>query len=148
MVGNVLLHPAQHGAEEFRKARTGAKWQRLIAFIQRKPATLPAFAEAQTQNKLAGMSDRGLQEIPVQAIQGSVGRAQDFSASFLPLSDRSAERWARIYQAMDAMESLPPIETYKVGQTYYVIDGHHRVSAAKWMGVGELPAHVIEIYTQ
>jgi hypothetical protein len=41
-------------------------------------------------------------------------------------------------------ESLPPIELYKLGFGYYVLDGHHRVALAKQMDAIEIDAEVTE----
>ena len=39
---------------------------------------------------------------------------------------------------------LPPIELYKLGDRYYVVDGHHRVAAALSLGQVEMDAIVTE----
>ena len=44
-------------------------------------------------------------------------------------------------------EYLPPIDVYKLGNLYFVIDGHHRVSVARAQGAREIEAHVTEIET-
>ena len=38
---------------------------------------------------------------------------------------------------------LPPIELIRLGDTYYVRDGHHRVSVARALGQDEIDAQVI-----
>jgi hypothetical protein len=58
------------------------------------------------------------------------------------------ERWTRIYQAMVEGDELPPIDVYKVDDSYYVIDGHHRVSVARSLGRPELNARVINVKTR
>jgi len=42
---------------------------------------------------------------------------------------------------------MPPIEVYKVGETYFVIDGYHRVSIAKQEGFTSIEARVMEVKT-
>jgi nucleotide-binding universal stress UspA family protein len=42
---------------------------------------------------------------------------------------------------------LDPIEVYKVGEVYFVLDGNHRVSIARQEGNKFIEAHVIEINT-
>jgi hypothetical protein len=39
---------------------------------------------------------------------------------------------------------LPPIELYKLGDRYYVVDGHHRVAASLSLGQLEIDAIVTE----
>jgi hypothetical protein len=39
---------------------------------------------------------------------------------------------------------LPPVELHKLGERYYVVDGHHRVAAALSLGQVEIDAVVTE----
>lgn len=39
---------------------------------------------------------------------------------------------------------LPAIEVYRLGNGYYVVDGHHRVAAAQRPGILDIDAVVIE----
>ena len=66
---------------------------------------------------------------------------------FRPATNRSRERWERIARAMRRGEEIPPIEVYKLGDLYFVRDGHHRVSVAKSLGLDLTEADVIEIET-
>src|SRR4030088_3217255 len=45
-------------------------------------------------------------------------------------------------------EELPPIDVYKVGDSYFVIDGHHRVSVARSLGRATINARVVEVRTR
>jgi hypothetical protein len=83
--------------------------------------------------------------VAVKAIIGSVGRADDFDASFLPRNEHTLERWTRIDRAWRAGEYLPPIELYKVRDQYFVVDGNHRVSVAHAQGQDYIDARVTEI---
>ncbi len=40
---------------------------------------------------------------------------------------------------------LPPVSLLKVGDAYFVRDGNHRVSVARWLGVEALDAEVAEL---
>jgi hypothetical protein len=91
-----------------------------------------------------------VQEIPLDRVVGSAaapGKAGDFDPSFLPIDRRLRDRWTRIYRAMVEGEELPPIDVYKVGDSYYVIDGHHRVSVARSLDREVINARVIEVGT-
>ncbi|NJN44332.1 MAG: ParB N-terminal domain-containing protein [Anaerolineae bacterium] len=90
---------------------------------------------------------RGLREIPLDAIIGSVGRYHDFTRSFLPRDDTDAERWARV-QASINQRGMDPIELYQIGEAYFVLDGNHRVSIARSRGYETIQAHVTEIQTR
>ena len=81
----------------------------------------------------------------MEKIVGSVGRRRDFDGSFLPARASVAERWKRIDRAFHRGEDLPPVELYKMGEAYYfVMDGHHRVSVARYHGVPTVEAEVTE----
>ena len=54
------------------------------------------------------------------------------------------ERWKRIDRAFHRGEELPPVSLYKVGGLYFVLDGHHRVSVARYHGVEWIDAYVTE----
>src|SRR5438270_160665 len=98
-----------------------------------------------------GRADRGEQDIPLDRIVGSAAapaKAGDFDPSFLPVSNRSRDRWTRIYQEMAEGGELPPIDVYKLGDNYYVIDGHHRVSVARQLGWDTIKARVVEVQTR
>jgi hypothetical protein len=45
-------------------------------------------------------------------------------------------------------DELPPIDVYKVGDEYYVIDGHHRVSVARSLDRATINARVVEVKTR
>jgi nucleotide-binding universal stress UspA family protein len=89
--------------------------------------------------------ERGLQEIPLSAIVGSVGRADDFTRDFLPKRDSDAERWASVRAAVIDMRGWSPIDVYKVGDAYFVKDGNHRVSVARQLGNKTISAYVTEV---
>ena len=90
----------------------------------------------------------GVRQVEVGRIIGSVGRARELGSDFRPRKRRPATakgRFERIRDAMAAGEILPPVELYKLGFGYYVLDGNHRVAAAKALGVLEIDADVTEL---
>ena len=88
----------------------------------------------------------GLRTVELGRIIGSVGRARDLGPDFRPLRPRPEDetRFRRIRAAMEAGERLPPVALYRLGFGYYVLDGHHRVAAARQLGQLELEADVTE----
>ena len=92
--------------------------------------------------------DRGLQVVPIDAIVGTVDRGKEFDRSFRPTSSQVRGRWERIAKAMRRGEPLPPVQLYKVGDVYFVRDGHHRVSVARALGRREIEAFVTEVVTR
>jgi hypothetical protein len=89
----------------------------------------------------------GEQDIPVDRINGSVGRENDFDNSFRPLKKHLRDRWIAVYESFEA-DRFTPIQLYKIGNDYYVEDGHHRVSVARTLGRLSLRAEVWEIPLQ
>ena len=90
----------------------------------------------------------GLQVVPIEAIIGTVDRGRDFDRSFRPTSGRVRSRWEQIAAAMRRGESLPPVDLYKLGEIYFVRDGHHRVSVACALGRTDIDAYVTEVITR
>lgn len=89
----------------------------------------------------------GNHAIRLDAIVGSVDRVRDFDRRFRPTSSKSRQRWERLARANRTGESIPPIEVYKLGEYYFVQDGHHRVSVARAMGLTHIDANVTEVHT-
>lgn len=90
----------------------------------------------------------GVRTVDVQRIVGSVGRARELGPDFRPplraQRRNDDERFYRIVKALERGEVLPPIEAYKLGYNYYVLDGNHRVAAAKMLGQKDIDAIVTE----
>lgn len=89
--------------------------------------------------------DRGVQTILVDKIAGSASGNQNFDNDFNPRRENTRQRWVNIRQAHYEDRGLPAIEVYQLEDTYYVIDGHHRVSVARFIGKVYIDAHVKEI---
>ncbi|HEV8634156.1 MAG TPA: universal stress protein [Chloroflexota bacterium] len=88
----------------------------------------------------------GIRTVEVSRIIGSVGRAHNLGANFRPLrrTREDDQRYERVLRAMAEGRSLPPVELYKLGFGYYVLDGNHRVAAALQLGQLEIDAEVSE----
>lgn len=88
---------------------------------------------------------KGMETVPVKKIVGSQGRFRDFDNLFLPKHDHTRDRWENIDKAYYDEIPLPAVSLYKIGDTYYVRDGNHRVSVAQQRGIEFVDAEVIEI---
>jgi hypothetical protein len=130
---------------DFERARRKAFLSELGAFFSRRPNTLLSFTEVQNALTIKGQIYRGIQQVPLAAIQGSVDRYHDFDRNFLPLQTHTRGRWEAIDRAALAQETLPPVALYKIGDLYFVKDGNHRVSVAREQGQEVIDAEVIEI---
>jgi nucleotide-binding universal stress UspA family protein len=130
--------------DDFQLARRRGTLQDLVGRILGRSQRLLAFEEIRELVGEEGLLSRGLQEIQLDAIVGSVDRYQDFTRSFLPKQVSQSERWARI-RLLAETSGFPPIEVYQVGEVYFVLDGHHRVSVAREMGSKSIQAYVSEV---
>jgi hypothetical protein len=90
---------------------------------------------------------RGVEAIPIDKIVGSLGRYNDFNKEFLPQSEGISAKYENVKDAMLAGKMLPPIKVYQIFDSYFVIDGHHRVTVAKKeLNAAAIDAEVIEIH--
>jgi hypothetical protein len=89
----------------------------------------------------------GIKPVAVADIIGSMDRYNDFDRYFLPKKAHLQRRWAQIHNLLLRDVILPPVKLYKVGKIYFVLDGNHRVSVSKKMGVKYIDAEVIEFIT-
>ena len=135
------------GKHRFLSNRNKAFWQEILQHITGKHHELMSFEKVRRRLHLHEELHRGVRDVPLDQIVGSVGRYKDFTASFLPKNSKLAERWSRVYAATNSLEGLPPIELYKVGDAYFVRDGNHRVSVARELGNKTIQAHVVELPT-
>jgi hypothetical protein len=133
---------------DFEYARRKAFWNDLFAFLARRPNRLLSWDKARHKLGAGGDIYRGVQTVAVDQIVGSVGRYRDFDRTFLPTKDSSAPRWLAIARANYNAVSLPPVQLYKVGEFYFVLDGHHRVSVARERGIQYIDAKVTEVATR
>lgn len=137
---NILM-----GVQRFENATVRAMMQEMFGRLRGKPTHLRNFDEARESLSAWQEIHRGLQDIPLERIIGSVGRHQDFTRSFLPKSAVSKERWSRVFAEIMGELGLPPVEVYDLGGEYYVRDGHHRISVANELGFKTIQAYVTEV---
>jgi hypothetical protein len=131
---------------DFSHACNRALIRRVGTRLRRDAASnrLLCFDEVRKVPGALGRIHRGMRTVPVGQIGGSVGRCSDFDRDFLPARANVKERWKRIDRAFHRGEELPPVSLYKVGSFYFVLDGHHRVSVARYHGVEWIDAYVTE----
>jgi hypothetical protein len=87
----------------------------------------------------------GIQTISIEKIIGSVDRYRDFDEAFFPRAEHLKDRWTNIRRLKLEGRELPAIQVYKVGETYFVKDGNHRVSVGHMEGQKYIDAEVIEL---
>jgi hypothetical protein len=132
---------------DFTRARRRARLRAVLARIRREHTSnrLLSFEEVRRELSVANKRlHRGTWVVEVDQIVGSVGRWRDFDRSFLPTRVSIGEKWKRIDRAFQRGEDLPPVELYEIGDSYFVVDGHHRVSVARYHEVPTVEAAVAE----
>lgn len=128
--------------QAFEKAFAGAFWRRLWLRITGRFQTLCDLRRVVTAVVIKNRRDEGLQTVPLRQIQGSEGRAQEFTRDFRPLRRHTSQRWQRVATAAAQDYGLPPVNLIRFGDIYYVRDGHHRVSVARARGQLVIEAQV------
>jgi hypothetical protein len=136
------LSARRQAASKFRRARNQALrskfWNRLAGRDRRLRDLNEVLGGAAVRKS----SFEGVRSVPIENIRGSEGRNLDFDAAFRPLSSHNEERWLSVAAALSQGASLPPVELIRLGDTYFVRDGHHRISVAWTLGQKEIDAEV------
>lgn len=135
---------------DFVRARRKAWLRRLLSRVTMGPDSgrMTCFAEIRGRMGAAGGVRVGRRDVRSEDIVGSVGRCSEFDAAFLPVSKRARKRWERIDRAFRRGDELPPVSLYEVDGSYFVLDGNHRVSVARYHSVEWLDAEVTAFHSR
>jgi hypothetical protein len=143
--------PESDAQSDFSRARRASLLAEIARRLRREPddvGLMLPFEEVVEALGRTGQHDLGLQIVPLDAIVGTVDRGVDFDRRLRPTSARLRSRWERLASAQRRGETLPPVSLYKIGDLYFVRDGHHRVSVAKSLGRSDIDAYVTEVATR
>lgn len=89
----------------------------------------------------------GIQTIPLADVVGTQGRAATFTRAFEPRHESSRQRMRALAAAFPTGD-FPAIVAVKLGDVYFVVDGHHRVALARRRGGEMIDADVTELVTR
>ena len=103
-----------------------------------------SFNADQEQEAAFKYLERGVQPVPLERIVGSVGRYHDFDRHFRPKAHVKSERYQAVKNMLRQGRSLPPVCLYQIKDEFYVLDGNHRVAAAKELGRSDIRATILE----
>lgn len=131
----------------FDSARRSALMQDLLSYLLKRPADLLPFDEVRERLALSHVVDRGIQDVPLNRIVGTVQREREFNRAFLPREETLRGRWEDLEALALGARGFPPVELYRVGDVDFVVDGHHRVSVARSSGTPTIEARVKEFVT-
>ena len=137
-----FANPKLHARQRFEQARRQASRAQMAARLTGEDINLLPFEAIRTNLQQQNPFYRGIIEVPLDAIVGSVGRYKTFTRKFLPLTNSVQDRWVAV-DALAVQTGWPPIELYQVGNIYFVKDGNHRVSVARHLKLDSLEAHVM-----
>lgn len=145
MLPRAVLEELVHG--DFSGARRRAAWRRAGAWLRRRPTSdrLLSFEEARHALGADEEIYLGRRSVPVEKIVGTVARQRDFDRAFLPVRGDLAERWKQADRILHRLEELAPVRLYKIGDAYFVSEGHFRVSVAHYHGLRYVGAEVTEV---
>ena len=135
-------------AADYQRARAKAFFNRVWSILSGQPTNLLSYDDVKEKLRIGGPIYRGMKTVRVDQIAGSLNRYHEFDRAFLPTQDETAPRWQRVNRAFYEEISLPPVVLYKVGEVYFVVDGHHRVSVAREQGQEFIDAEVRECATR
>jgi hypothetical protein len=80
--------------------------------------------------------------VPLGSIVGTIEPTPHFDARFRPASDVVRHRWERVALAYRRGVALPPVVLRARNDGYYVVDGRHRVSVARALGLKDIDGWV------
>jgi hypothetical protein len=129
---------------DFEKIRRRAFLRRLFYTVTRRAEANRLIPLQACSRVIAGAARRTLpnQLVPIEQIRGTVNRPNDFDVQFNPLRSIDEERWMNMYTAFISNVSLPQVKLHRIGDTYFVEDGHHRISIARFLGQESIEATV------
>ncbi len=136
--------------EEYRKARQAGLKEAKVCQARGGSPYLPVLDEILSQEETCGEVELGLVDVPLELIVGtrSAGRSRALSRSFLPLMEEDSEfagKWIALCKAHMDEGICDPIKVYEYMHTFYVVEGHKRVSVLRWFGAVSIPAQVTRV---
>ncbi len=145
MMQNLALGPNQNQQilRLFANMMTSGWWHRLFAHLTRRSCRLMRLEETLRGSEMENSYYAGLQTVDLDHIRGTEGKEDAFDDAFHPLKESSRDRWFRVAREKLNGHALPPVELIDVEGTYYVRDGHHRISVARSLGETCIDAEII-----
>ena len=137
-----MFQSNQVTALAYRRVCDQARRKRVWSSLTRRSRNLLSLAEIESTGKVSKRCNTEIKTVSIDQIRGSGGRTSDFDRDFNPLKTHTKDRWLGIAQARQEGQVLPPVSLTQVGDTYFVRDGHHRISVARAWGQKEIEARV------
>jgi hypothetical protein len=153
----------QDARDDFDRARRQANWAKLVGWLSGHPSSsnrLSVLGEVATipGTDVAGPGGRRLEwqragrlgptsevMVPIDQIIGTVEPTKCFDRRFRPTSDHPRSRFERVAAEVRSGRGMEPVELYRCGNCYYVLDGHHRIAVARALGQRSVWARTTEV---
>ena len=139
---NRTLMSVMEAEEAYKKFLKSARG--IFGFSFKKKENLKSFSEIQKEENAYNSVNLGIKEVSLDKIVGSVEKYADFDKNFVPKNNVIKQRWINIYIGYTSDSMLPMVILYKIKDNYYVYDGNHRVSVAKFLNFATIEAQVEE----
>ncbi|MEJ2165965.1 MAG: transcriptional regulator, partial [Desulfobacterales bacterium] len=111
---------------------------------ENKKSDVKSFRDQQEREAAFDHRDRGIRTVPLNRIVGSVGRYKDFDSRFRLKHNVPSDRLEWVRAALREGRTLGPVKLFEIKDEFYVLDGNHRIAAAKELGHDEILAHIVE----
>ena len=151
----------QDARDDFDCARRRANWAKLAGWLLGRPSSrnrLTVLGEVTSVPGAGGPGERRLEYepagrlgstgeamVPIGQIVGTVEPTRCFDHRFRPTSDHVRARFQRVAAEVRSGRGMDPVELYRCGGAYYVLDGHHRIAVARALGQRSVWALVTEV---
>jgi hypothetical protein len=136
MTSHATGNPILDAQADFRRARRSQRLARIGRWFARRPGCNAPRALTETSAMVGGATR--IQVIPLCSIVGTLEMSPQFDARFRPASERVRYRWERIALVHRRGDALPPVVLRARPDGYYVVDGRHRVSVARALGLRDI----------
>jgi len=148
----------QDARDDFDRARRRASWAQLTGWLHGRPSNrLPVLGEVMTtgtagptvrrlEYERAGASGRAAGTlVPIDQIVGTVEPTTCFDRQFRPTTEAPRTRFEWIDREVRSGRGMDPVDLYRCGGRYYVLDGRHRIAVARALGERSIPATITEV---
>ena len=126
----------------YRSSLARGRRGQIVSMLTGRSRCLLKLADIEAHLEVHYRRDAGVQTVPMNRIRGSGDRAHDFDRDFHPLQYHTRSRWQGIALARQQGVALPPVDLIQIGDIYFVLDGHHRISVARAWGQNDIEARV------
>lgn len=146
--------------DDFDRALRRAKWAKMASWVLGRPASrnrLAVLGEVSSAPREGGSHRRLEYEpvrrhghaseviVPIGQVVGTVEPTRKFDRHFRPTCADARARFQRIAVEVRSGRGMDPVELYRCGGSYYVLDGHHRIAVARALGERSVSALVTEV---